>query len=121
MRRLIGQRTRDALLVKPAQGVRLGLSRDAPSAAAARFEFRSVPYGESFVYVKRGWWREVIPRRQMREWEWWAEDAPKWPRFLRFSWRRIVPSEARLWLAWSAVAVVFAVVVTVALLIDAAA
>jgi hypothetical protein len=56
----------------------------------------------------------------MPEWEWWAEDAPKWPRFLRFYWRRIVPSEAWWWLAWSAVAVVFAVVVTVGLLIDAA-
>jgi hypothetical protein len=56
----------------------------------------------------------------MPEWEWWAEDMPKWNRFMRFYWRRVVPSEARLWLLFSATAVVFAVVVLIGLLVEAA-
>jgi hypothetical protein len=57
----------------------------------------------------------------MPEWEWWADDAAKWPRYQRWYWRREVPSYARFWLMWAAATVVFAVLLLIGLLVEAAA
>jgi DNA invertase Pin-like site-specific DNA recombinase len=67
-RRIIGQRTKEALAVKKAQGVRLGRPRTLPSSVVGRIR-RERTSGRSFAAIAAGLNRDEVPTAQGgREW-----------------------------------------------------